>query len=323
MAFNITFFSGPDGREIFEQQLQQHMILGTVPPPWDANYARALYNDVASEYNKSVQFFQKDMPDITAFAKLGRGMAVLDLGCATGMVSFAAQEAMEGTGYLVGVDVAEKTLEVAQGIAVSRGITNIEWERGDISDAAFIASLHSRYPQGFDRIFCIETFDLVQDNLSALKLWITLLSDHGFLILDKQSPTFDIDVFESALLPHTSPQFQVKRCRIADNQTYAEISHEIDALPAHLGPQLNPQVYMRKRMYKEYPCISSRLEELAGQTWAKQHPNTAIPRKELLKFKEGHVDEDEQRCEGSAFWGMKRAKMLVALAPSGRQKYLG
>jgi ubiquinone/menaquinone biosynthesis C-methylase UbiE len=64
-------------------------------------------------------------------AGVGSGMCVLDLGCGVGDVSFLVSSLVGADGMVVGVDLDNKALNVADQRRIARGITNVEFREGD------------------------------------------------------------------------------------------------------------------------------------------------------------------------------------------------
>jgi ubiquinone/menaquinone biosynthesis C-methylase UbiE len=64
------------------------------------------------------------------------GMHVLDVGCGVGDVSFLVSEIVGEQGSVVGIDVDEAALKVAQGRRDTTGIANIEFRAGNIASIA-------------------------------------------------------------------------------------------------------------------------------------------------------------------------------------------
>jgi ubiquinone/menaquinone biosynthesis C-methylase UbiE len=65
-------------------------------------------------------------------AGIGDGMAVLDLGCGVGDVSFLAAEIVGERGKVVGIDRDPRALTLARDRAASQGLANVEFIQDDI-----------------------------------------------------------------------------------------------------------------------------------------------------------------------------------------------
>lgn len=68
---------------------------------------------------------------LMAMAALVPGEQVLDVACGTGLVSFAAQEAVGPTGRVLGVDLSDRMVHVARSRAAVRQSSNVSFERMD------------------------------------------------------------------------------------------------------------------------------------------------------------------------------------------------
>lgn len=69
-----------------------------------------------------------------AIASLQRGEVVLDLGCGGGLDVLLAARQVEEEGYVYGVDMTDRMLELARGNAAKMGVTNVEFRKGDLED---------------------------------------------------------------------------------------------------------------------------------------------------------------------------------------------
>jgi arsenite methyltransferase len=66
-----------------------------------------------------------------ALADLQPGEVVLDIGCGAGADVLSAAERVGSTGRVIGVDVLSEMLERARRVALTRGLTNVEFRQGD------------------------------------------------------------------------------------------------------------------------------------------------------------------------------------------------
>jgi SAM-dependent methyltransferase len=97
-----------------------------------------------SDLSRSIGYSEDDLkavPDAnlglgcgnpTAFAELGTGEVVLDLGSGAGFDSFLAAQKVGDTGKVIGVDMTPEMLEKAQANALNYGYSNVEFRFGDI-----------------------------------------------------------------------------------------------------------------------------------------------------------------------------------------------
>ena len=80
-------------------------------------------------------------------ARLASGERVVDVGCGSGLATFAAAEAVGASGSVVAFDLLAAPLEVVRSRAAERGVTNIgtvqgDMERDDIAGAPFDVALN-------------------------------------------------------------------------------------------------------------------------------------------------------------------------------------
>ena len=84
--------------------------------------------------------------DLLARVALRAGEGVVDVACGTGLVSFAAAEAVGATGRVLGVDISGAMVEAAQRLADARAVghaafARLDAEALDLADAGFDAAL--------------------------------------------------------------------------------------------------------------------------------------------------------------------------------------
>lgn len=101
----------------------------------DATLAQALYDqtDIAS-LPDSVTGISLGCGDPTAIANLKPGEVVLDLGSGGGIDCFIAAKKVGPTGYVIGVDMTDSMLELANQNKAKMGLTNVEFRKGEIED---------------------------------------------------------------------------------------------------------------------------------------------------------------------------------------------
>src|SRR5262245_42656983 len=99
----------------------------------------------ATTYNAASDFY--DHPANTFWGRYGRktierlqlarGERVLDVCCGSGASAIPAAESVGPTGSVIGVDLAENLLALARSKAKERGLTNIEFHSGDMTQLPF------------------------------------------------------------------------------------------------------------------------------------------------------------------------------------------
>jgi 2-polyprenyl-6-hydroxyphenyl methylase/3-demethylubiquinone-9 3-methyltransferase len=97
---------------------------------------------------------------------------VLDVGCGGGLLS----EAMAKTGAQVkGIDLATKSLRVAQLHALDAGVTNVQYEEVSAEDLA------QSTPEAFDVVTCMEMLEHVPDFASVVRACCDLVKPGGWV----------------------------------------------------------------------------------------------------------------------------------------------
>jgi len=70
----------------------------------------------------------------TAIARLKPGEVVLDLGSGGGIDCFLAAKAVGANGYVIGVDMTDRMLALANQHKARMGLTNVDFRKGEIED---------------------------------------------------------------------------------------------------------------------------------------------------------------------------------------------
>ena len=101
-----------------------------------------------------------------------RGKKVVDVGCGGGILSESM--AVKGADVL-GIDLADKSLKVAQLHAMEAGVSNLRYQ----SIAA--EALAAQNPGSFDVVTCMEMLEHVPDPSSVVKACTTLVKPDGWV----------------------------------------------------------------------------------------------------------------------------------------------
>jgi ubiquinone/menaquinone biosynthesis C-methylase UbiE len=124
------------------------------------------YNAAADTYDASpLGFWDYFGRRTIELASLPQGWRVLDVCCGAGASALPAAEAAGPTGNVIGVDLAKQLLELARAKAAQRGLSNVEFEVGDM--------LSLRFPvASFDAVVCVFGIFFVPDMAEAVsELW--------------------------------------------------------------------------------------------------------------------------------------------------------
>lgn len=105
------------------------------------NSQRQDWNRVAGGWEKWDRFFDEQMAflnhRLVADARVRNGLRVLDLGSGTGYPALLAAQAVGANGSVMGIDLAEHMLAVAEKKATRLGLQNVTFRVGDVSTLPF------------------------------------------------------------------------------------------------------------------------------------------------------------------------------------------
>ena len=116
-------------------------------------------------------------------AKLAPGQRVLDVACGTGWVTMAAARVVGANGKVIGVDIEKNWLDIAREKAVSAGLSNIEYNRGDAEALDFDDG-------GFDAVLCASSIVLFSNIPKALRELHRVLKPGGTVAFTSFGPRF-------------------------------------------------------------------------------------------------------------------------------------
>jgi ubiquinone/menaquinone biosynthesis C-methylase UbiE len=130
-----------------------------------------LFNKIFESYDKLK--FQKEPCDrLVIHARMGAAERVLDVACGTGWATLAAAHAVGPTGYVIGIDIADKALEIARDKALKASLKNIRFEEQDGHHPNF-------EDDAFDVVTCASALFGFQDIPGALREWHRVLRPGG------------------------------------------------------------------------------------------------------------------------------------------------
>jgi ubiquinone/menaquinone biosynthesis C-methylase UbiE len=145
---------------------------------------------VAITYNSAADFY--DDPANSFWERFGRqtverlnlkpGSRVLDVCCGSGASALPTAEIVGPTGFVTGVDPAEKLLELGRKKAIQRRLANIGFRSGDM--------LNLNFQSQFDAVICVFGIFFVPDMESAIRELWRAVSPGGKLAITTWGPRF-------------------------------------------------------------------------------------------------------------------------------------
>lgn len=151
--------------------------------PFDARAkASATYNAAADRYDDPANTFWERFGRCTIDRlQLARGQRVLDACCGSGASAIPAAEVLGPDGRVLGVDLAESLLALARAKAKARGLTNVEFQVGDILDLE---------GHDFDAVVCVFGIFFVPDMVAAVRSLWQRVRPGGRLAITTWGPRF-------------------------------------------------------------------------------------------------------------------------------------
>ena len=114
---------------------------------------------------------------------LRKGATVLDVCCGSGASALPAAEIVGPSGFVLGIDLAERLLENGRAKARARGLSNVQFRVGDMLDL--------RIPDDrFDAVVCVFGIFFVPDMLLALRSLWERVRGGGRLAITTWGPRF-------------------------------------------------------------------------------------------------------------------------------------
>jgi len=121
------------------------------------------YNAAADHYDHpALSFWDRFGRRTVERLPLALGMEVLDVCCGMGGSAVPAAERVGPSGHVIAVDLAQNLLDKGARRAVERGLTNIEFRRGDLERLPFA-------DQSFDAVICVFGIFFVPDLEGAVR----------------------------------------------------------------------------------------------------------------------------------------------------------
>jgi ubiquinone/menaquinone biosynthesis C-methylase UbiE len=118
------------------------------------------WNRVAAGWEKWDHFFDEQMAflnhRLVADARLHAGMKVLDLGSGTGYPALLGAQTVGSSGSVIGMDLAQDMLAVAERKAKRLGLNNVSFRTGDVTNLPFEANSFDAITSRFCLMFLSE-----------------------------------------------------------------------------------------------------------------------------------------------------------------------
>jgi len=146
--------------------------------------AAATYDSAADAYDDPANSFWDRFGRRTIDRLLLRpGHRVLDVCCGSGASAIPAAEHVGPEGSVIGVDLAQKLLDLARAKATARGLANVEFRSGDM--------LHLGFPDDhFDTVVCVFGIFFVPDMAAAVRALWRVVRPGGRLAITTWGPRF-------------------------------------------------------------------------------------------------------------------------------------
>lgn len=144
----------------------------------DSGDVAEYYDDWAKDYDETLAEWRYEAPGQVAArlrALLDPGAVVLDAGCGTGL----GGRALAGAGFTTidGMDVSERSLEVARESGVYRSVTRVDMQK-----------LPLPYEDNsYDGLICVGVLTYVPDSTGILREFCRLVKPGGAMVLTQRS----------------------------------------------------------------------------------------------------------------------------------------
>jgi ubiquinone/menaquinone biosynthesis C-methylase UbiE len=144
--------------------------------------AAVTYNTAADHFDDApLGFWERTGRRTIERLRLSRGAQVLDVGCGTGASALPAAETVGPDGRVVGVDLAERLLEIASAKAGRQRLANVEFRAGDMERLG--------YPDAhFDAVVSVFSIFFVPDMVRQVRELWRMLRPGGQLAVTTWGP---------------------------------------------------------------------------------------------------------------------------------------
>ncbi len=133
-----------------------------------------VFNMIYETYD-NIRFTRITAKRLVEIADIKPGAFILDIACGTGWDAIDAAKATGKEGRVIGIDIADKMLDVARKKTETMGMSNIEYKIGDAEALDFKDDC-------FDFALCASSIFLLSDIMKALKEWQRVLKPGGKVV---------------------------------------------------------------------------------------------------------------------------------------------
>lgn len=141
-----------------------------------------LFNAIKDTYD-NIKGVKAPAERLPTYAKISPEHLILDVACGTGWSTNIAAKALESKGKIIGIDIADKLLDIARKKAASAGLSNVEYRIGNAEDLKFNDS-------SFDRVMCSLSIFFFRDIFKVLSEWNRVLKSGGIIAFSSFGETF-------------------------------------------------------------------------------------------------------------------------------------
>ncbi|MGD1837912.1 MAG: class I SAM-dependent methyltransferase [Nitrososphaeraceae archaeon] len=141
------------------------------------------YNCASDHYDDSpLSFWNYHSNKTIQYLHLQKGFTVLDLGCGSGASAIVSAKKVGNSGKVIGIDIAEKMLDLARKKAEDNNLVNIEFINRDMTNLDYF------FDNQFDVVVCIFAIFFVENMKRFLKEMWRLVKPGGKLSITTWGP---------------------------------------------------------------------------------------------------------------------------------------
>ncbi len=258
------------------------------------------YDRIANDYAKVDNQTDRILSRLN---DLSSDSAVLDIGCATGNLTFRLPH-LKSLRKVIGVDVSEKATQIAQDHANKLGLSNVEFRCGTASQLPCP-------DQEFDMALSNMVFHLIPDHRQALKETLRVLKPGGRAVLRFLSG--------GEVLPEWVQMFNMAWCKVLLNKKpprlFYEISiSELKTYLAELGVNKFEIVHNHDviKTYKQGTSALLDFMRLVADFWKWDLAPSVYEKIDQLM-----IDQLERVMEQTGLFGITIDMLLVEFTKSG------